>query len=184
MESYLWMSGSTTVFLHLLNHFFSKMKHLALFFIVLLCACNTGNNNQAKMQPDSASAKPAAVYKPGLGEFMSGIQVHHAKLWFAGINQNWKLADFEMHEIGESMDNIRQFNTDRPEVKSLTMIDAPLDSVNVAIQKKDLNSFKKSFNILTNTCNTCHRATDHGFNVVKMPDSPPFSNQDFSPQTK
>ena len=35
---------------------------------------------------------------PGFEEFMSNIQAHHAKLWFAGQNHNWKLADFEIHE--------------------------------------------------------------------------------------
>jgi len=155
------------------------MKLLRSIVIIALIACNgTSTNNQMKSQPQAA----APLYKPGLGEFMSGIQVHHAKLWFAGINENWKLADFEMHEIGEALDNIRRLNTDRPETNSLGMIDAPLDSVNVAIQKQDVNSFKKSFNILTTTCNTCHRTTDHGFNVVKIPDAPPFSNQDFTPQ--
>jgi len=50
-------------------------------------------------------------YKPGFGEFMGGIQVHHEKLWFAGTNQNWKLAGFEIHEIKESMDDIRKYCT-------------------------------------------------------------------------
>ena len=157
------------------------MKTLHLLLCVSLIACSgNANNNEMRAQPYIPGGG-SPVYKPGLGEFMSSIQVHHAKLWFAGINQNWKLADFEMHEIGEALDDIRQFNTDRPETKSLAMIDAPLDSVNVAIQKQDILAFKRNFNILTNTCNTCHSATDHGFNVVKVPDAPPFSNQDFKP---
>ncbi|MBS1636979.1 MAG: hypothetical protein JST26_13765 [Bacteroidetes bacterium] len=39
--------------------------------------------------------------------------------------------------------------------------------------------FKNHFETLTNTCNNCHRATSHGFNVIKIPNSPPFSNQEF-----
>ena len=37
---------------------------------------------------------------------MSGIQVHHEKLWFAGTAKNWRLADFEIHEIMEAVDDI------------------------------------------------------------------------------
>lgn len=38
---------------------------------------------------------------------MSGIQVHHAKLWFAGEAGNWGLSDFETKEIRETIDDIR-----------------------------------------------------------------------------
>ncbi|WP_092723967.1 hypothetical protein [Hydrobacter penzbergensis] len=120
------------------------------------------------------------TYKPGFGEFMSGIQVHHNKLWFAGVNQNWKLADFEINEIKESMDNIKMYCTDRPETKFIGMIDSSLQSVSNAIQQKNSLQFKNSFHILTTTCNTCHQATGHAFNVITIPSAPPFSNQDFS----
>jgi hypothetical protein len=66
---------------------------------------------------------------------MSGIQVHHAKLWFAGDARNWKLAEF-----------------------------------------------KSAFILLTNTCNNCHRATKHEFNVIRVPQTPPFTNQVFEKQ--
>ena len=35
-------------------------------------------------------------YVPGLGELMAGQQVRHAKLWFAGENENWRLAAYEV----------------------------------------------------------------------------------------
>lgn len=157
------------------------MKLLSLIiitFIFISCNESTGTKN-LKLQIDSLNQKLSNNYSPGLGEFMSGIQVHHAKLWFAGTNGNWKLADFEIHEIMEAVEDIQKFNTDRPEVKSIGMITTPLDSVNIAIVKKDPTAFKSAFNLLTNSCNSCHKATDHGYNVIKMPDSPPYSNQEF-----
>jgi hypothetical protein len=149
--------------------------------LLLLLSCNEKSNNNQQLQArvDSLEKKLANTYKPGLGEFMSGIQVHHAKLWFAGQNENWQLADFELHEIMEALDDIKSFNTDRPEIKSLQMIYTPLDSLNKSVQQRDLSSFRSNFILLTTTCNNCHRDTDHGFNVVKIPDAPPFSNQDF-----
>ena len=47
------------------------------------------------------------------------------------------------------------------------------------IAQKNISAFKSGFTILTNSCNTCHKATQHEFNVIKIPDSPPFSNQEF-----
>jgi hypothetical protein len=146
-----------------------------------LLACNnqTGDKKFPQTKVDSLQQKPGNTYKPGFGEFMSSVQIHHAKLWFAGQNQNWKLADFEINEIKESLDGIKEYCTDRPETKSIGMIDPAIDSISIAIQQKNISQFKGSYILLTNTCNSCHRATDHEFNVIKIPDSPPFSNQDF-----
>jgi hypothetical protein len=152
---------------------------LCLSLITLSCNQKSNNNQQLQARIDSLEKELANTYKPGLGEFMSGIQVHHAKLWFAGQNQNWELANFELHEIMEALDDIKTFNTDRPEIKSLTMIYPPLDSLNKSVQQKNSASFKSNFVLLTTTCNNCHRDTDHGFNVIKIPDTPPFSNQEF-----
>ncbi|MES1214312.1 MAG: hypothetical protein ABUT20_02250 [Bacteroidota bacterium] len=160
-------------------------KSLTAFVIILvvMTACNQPVNNNAVLQKqiDSLQQKLAETYKPGLGEFMSGIQMHHAKLWFAGINQNWKLADFEIHEIGEALEDIQRFNSDRSEVKLIGMLTPAIDSVNTAIQQKDTFQFRKNFITLTNTCNTCHKATEHEFNVVIVPKTLPVVNQDFSP---
>jgi len=149
--------------------------------LCILVACNPQNNQASQMQSkiDSLQEQLDKTYKPGLGEFMTGIQLHHAKLWFAGQDQNWPLADFEIHEIQESLDDIDLFCKDRPEVKSIGMLKPAIDGVTNAIQQENLQLFKNSFSALTTTCNNCHKATDHGFNVVIVPTSPPVSNQDF-----
>lgn len=147
----------------------------------LLLACNqrTDNTEVLRDHIDSLENKLADTYKPGFGEFMSNIQIHHAKLWFAGKNQNWELADFEVHEITETMESIQKYQTERKESQMVGMIYPALDSVKIAIKQKNPELFKNSYILLTNTCNKCHRATDFEFNVVKIPQTPPFSNQDF-----
>jgi hypothetical protein len=149
--------------------------------LVGLIACNqaTTNNQMLQNRIDNLEKKLTDMYKPGLGEFMSGIQVHHAKLWFAGQNQNWLLADFEINEIKENLLAIENYCTDRPEIQSIKMIYPPIDSLDRAIQSENLNQFKSSYQTLTNACNNCHQLTSHAFNVITIPESPPFSNQDF-----
>lgn len=166
------------------------MKYAVLFltvFLLGLFACNQPSTDNQMLQAriDSLEKKLPDTYKPGFGEFMSGIQVHHAKLWFAGLHQNWQLADFEINEIQESITAIQKYCTNRPETKSITMIDQPLDSITNAIKQKDLVKFRSSYVLLTNTCNSCHQATNHAFNVITIPENPPFSNQKFNvPETK
>src|SRR5450631_828556 len=139
--------------------------------IVFLVACNQKEDPVARMekQIDSLSKHIESNYSPGLGEFMVSIQLHHSKLWFAGKNGNWELANFELGEIQESLDDINRYNKDRPEIKELPMIDSPLDSLKSAVIKKDLEAFKRSYILLTNTCNNCHQVTKHGFNKIKIP---------------
>lgn len=164
----------------------SKIKFKGYLFtlvVLVLVSCNRQSKEvrQKQSKIDSLQKQLAETYKPGLGDFMLGIQLHHAKLWFAGQNQNWPLADFEIHEILESLDDIHKFCNDRAEVKALGMINPPLDSVTNAVQQKNVQLFKNSFILLTNTCNSCHQATAHGFNVVTIPTNLPVVNQNFSP---
>jgi hypothetical protein len=162
------------------------MKYLTIFSIIFLTgllSCHHPATNDRVLQNriDSLEKELANTYKPGFGEFMSEIQVHHSKLWFAGQNQNWKLADFEMKEMEETVSAIRKYCTDRPETKDMTMIVQSMDSLSKAIQRGSPAQFKSSYLLLTKGCNNCHQATNHGFNVIIIPDSPPFSNQDFKP---
>jgi hypothetical protein len=158
------------------------MKNIFLIFITFgMLACNQRTDHTQILQNriDSLEQKLAETYKPGFGEFMSGIQAHHSKLWFAGQNENWKLADFEIHEIMEAIEDIQKYQSKRKESLIIRMINPAIDSVNNAIEQKNPVLFKSSYILLTNTCNNCHHAAEFEFNVVKIPDSQPFSNQDF-----
>src|ERR1700722_1146881 len=93
--------------------------------------------NKLNTQNDSLK-KLVALSKPGLGELMLDIQVHHNKLWFAGREENWPLAQFEHDEIMEILKQAEAIENDRPEVKLFKpMIYAQLDSLQKAIKSKD-----------------------------------------------
>jgi hypothetical protein len=161
------------------------MKNILIFLITFSCiSCDHSSSDTKALQQkvDSLQIAIKDIYKPGLGEFMSQIQVHHAKLWFAGKEENWDLADFEIGEIQEALDDIPKYCSDRPEVKSIGMITAPINNIANAIKAKDENKFVADFKVLTATCNSCHHETNHGFNLIKIPDVPPVSNQIFKAQ--
>jgi len=161
---------------------FQMLKLLSLLLIAIVfssCSDNSQQLSELQTKVSQLQKKVNESYKPGFGEFMSNIQVHHAKLWFAGINQNWELADFEIHEIQESLEDLQKYQSDREESKMLTIINPPLDSLKTAIEMKNPAQFISRFTELTNTCNYCHQAAKFEFNKVKIPDSPPFSNQEF-----
>lgn len=160
------------------------MKYLMILIVLFAFVCcrqEKSNSKELQAQIGDLQHKLDNAYKPGFGEFMSSVQVHHNKLWFAGTNNNWKLADFEINEIKESLDDIKTYCTNRPETKSIGMIEQPLQGVSDAIRQKDLTEFKNSYITLTSACNSCHRATQHEFNIITVPTTPPYSNQSFKP---
>ena len=152
---------------------------IVLTFILYSCSQPDEKTQFLENRIDSLESRLADTYKPGFGEFMSSIQVHHNKLWFAGQNDNWNLADFEVTEIKETLEAIEMYQTEREESKKIGILKPTLDSVDAAIQKKNAAMFRRSYVLLTTTCNSCHRSVNFEFNVVKIPDNPPFSNQDF-----
>jgi len=156
---------------------------LTIVLLIIFISCKQKDNSilEMKLKIDSLENKLNEIYKPGLGEFMTGIQMHHAKLWFAGQNKNWPLADFEIHEILEAVDDIKKYCNDREETKTIGIIENPIKNLTDAIKQKDITLFKNNFILLTSSCNSCHKSTMHDFNVVTIPVSLPVVNQDFKP---
>ncbi len=158
------------------------MKYILAFIIfifILSCKDKSGQTGKLRIKIDSLENIIENSYKPGFGEFMSSVQTHHAKLWFAGKNKNWQLADFEIHEIIEALNNIKKYQSSRKESKSIDMIIPAIDSMKEAIKNKNQQFFNHSYMSLTNACNKCHALTNFEFNIVKVPEKQTFSNQDF-----
>lgn len=154
------------------------MKYLfTLSFLSILISC-TPNKQDTKEQ--IISPETSSVYQPGFGDFMHSIQNHHNKLWFAGINENWDLAEFEIHELEELFEDIRTFHTNREETKMLPIIEPSLEQIDKAIEHRNTEAFKKAYTAFTNACNQCHRATQHEYIKIIIPLHPTFSNQDFT----
>ncbi len=162
------------------------MKYLFVVLITVfsLSACQqSGGREQAlQHQIDSLQLQVENSYKPGFGDLMGSVQIHHNKLWFAGTNENWPLAEFAMHEIEEIFEDMRVYHPDRAETQVLPMIDPALAAMHTAIDGQNSELFKEGYLTLSNTCNTCHAATNFEFIKIVVPTTPAFSNQDFNPE--
>lgn len=152
------------------------------FLAILVMGCRDRLRDTAALQSrvDSLQQLIRQVYVPGYGELMLNIQIHHAKLWYAGSKGNWELALYNESLIRSAFKKIRLYHPTDPNTAATTMIDGPLDSIATAISLKSPAAFRKSFDLLTVTCNNCHTVTNHAFNVITIPRTEPFGNQDFS----
>jgi len=149
--------------------------------IMTIYSCQKSDtfSNRALSKQIQKLQKQVDMLKPGFGDIMLGVQEHHAKLWFAGTNQNWELADFELHEIEENVEKIENLYPNDDRTKDLSTLDPALDSLDLAIQAKRVAKFRKSFSFLTQRCNDCHQKNGYEFNVITIPDRPPVPNQKF-----
>lgn len=119
-----------------------NLVFIFLFFLVVACNQSTENSSRSQAEIDSLHQQLYETYPPGMGEFMSGIQIHHTKLWFAVTSNNWGLVDFEIKEIQEAIENIRKFNLNRPEINSIGIIIPAIDSVSYAIRQQNAQSLE------------------------------------------
>jgi hypothetical protein len=126
----------------------------------------------------------SATYRPGLGDLMTmTVQPRHIKLAFAGREKNWAYADYELHELQEAFDRaVRAW----PQWRSLPIADMmtsvtkePMTALSQAIKASDANKFLVAYKQLTDACNTCHQAADRGVIEIQVPETSPFSDQDF-----
>ncbi|MDD4915476.1 MAG: hypothetical protein PHW13_10645 [Methylococcales bacterium] len=126
------------------------------------------------------------AYVPGIGEIMGQqIAMRHIKLWYAGMAQNWALAEYEIKELEEGFDEVGERHptleriTERVPVLIAGNIQKPLEDLERAVNAHDLTQFAQDYQALTKGCNTCHRAAGFKMNRIKQPDFNPYSNQDF-----
>jgi hypothetical protein len=136
----------------------------------------------------SCRQEPATpAFTPGLGEIMTLTQMRHAKLWLAGEAANWPLAAYELDELHEGMQDAATFHPTHKDaplpIPALIdkMMTDPLLQLEKAISARDQNGFTQAFDTLTEACNSCHRATNFGFNIVTRPNANPYANQVFGP---
>jgi hypothetical protein len=133
-----------------------------------------------------ADAQPAKEpFEPGLGEFMTATQLRHAKLWFAGKNNNWDLAAYEIDEIKEGFEDAAKLHPtfDGVPVAEMikTIIDPRIERLEKVVEAKSGPQFVAAFDELTNGCNSCHAGANKPFIRIQRPSEPPLTNQNFAP---
>jgi heme exporter protein D len=131
-----------------------------------------------RAQADLATAKDLA---PGLGEYMTTIQLHAAKLWFAVKASNWELAEYELDELKETMEAAKALNAEKNGIKISGVLDSVLQTqvaqLADTIKRKSPAEFQKSYDETLTACNGCHTEAGYKFIHIVRPSAPPVTNQ-------
>jgi hypothetical protein len=131
-----------------------------------------------RAQAELATAKASA---PGLGEYMTTIQLHAGKLWFAARASNWELAEYELDELKETMEAAMSLNVEKKGVKISGVLDSVVQTqvaqLAESIKRKRPAEFQKSYDETLSACNGCHTEAGYKFIHIIRPTAPPVTNQ-------
>jgi hypothetical protein len=116
---------------------------------------------------------------------MSFMSRYTQKLYFAGEAENWELADLYSHEVEEIGEVLAEqgyeyHGIDVGELVSQMML-PQIEKVEDAIDAQDPRLFAENYQILIDSCNSCHIASEYEIIKVAIPEVNPYA-QDFSVQ--
>ena len=123
-------------------------------------------------------------YRPSLADLMSTtVQPRHIKLAFAGREQNWVFAAYELKQLSDAFDKLSvqwpQWRQQRIVELVETIVRDPLFEMDNAIKDKNEDEFAESYTHLTEACNACHQAALMTPIVIQDPKESMFPDQDF-----
>jgi hypothetical protein len=126
-----------------------------------------------------------AQYLPSISDMMiATIQPRHRRLWQAAQQKNWAFAAYELGNLKGAFKRLGQAHPSEHDMSVPDMItsvtDQPFTELASAIQSKDDAGFDKAFGDLTDGCNSCHQALNHGVVVIRVPREASTSDQDFT----
>jgi len=138
--------------------------------------------------PEAVPSPQTTEYLPSISDMMIGtIQPRHRRLWQAAQNKNWEFAAYELGNLHGAFQRLGQAHPTEHALSFPDMIasvtEQPFKELESAIQSKDSVGFAKAYADLTDGCNACHQALNHGVVAIRVPDGPSASDQDFSSAT-
>ncbi|WP_462137286.1 hypothetical protein [Candidatus Mycalebacterium sp.] len=101
---------------------------------------------------------------------MTALQYFLHKAGLALNESNFQLADFYLHEIEETLEEVEKVKSydGHPVGKmSAAMLGEVFRSLEEAVEKEDRRVAKKAYGKMVEACNSCHLATEHGFIKIR-----------------
>jgi hypothetical protein len=129
----------------------------------------------------SLAAGPEAVPSPQVNEYLPSIsdlmiatiQPRHERLWRAAQDGNWDFAAYELGNLHGAFGRLGRAHPTEHDIPFPDMISSvteqPFKELNSAIRSKDSPAFDKAYADLTDACNSCHQALNHGVVEIRVP---------------
>jgi hypothetical protein len=136
---------------------------------------------QAHEAPDAHAEED----EPELAAYMTSMQQYSHKLMLSVQARNAPAAGFYLHELEELSETIvAEVETyEGYEIAALTssMLMPQLENLDAALDGGDWSRVDTQIEAVTQSCNQCHEATDHGFIRIQSENLTNPYNQTFEP---
>jgi hypothetical protein len=124
--------------------------------------------------PEGVPSPQATGYLPSISDLMiATIQPRHERLWRAERDGNWEFAAYELGNLHGAFNRLGHAHPTEHDISFPDMIasvtEQPFKELNSAIQSKDATAFTKAYAGLTDACNSCHQALNHGVVEIRVP---------------
>lgn len=142
---------------------------LALLFLLASCG-NQHNNPQGEWINGTDDEKIKTVEKQFRGFDMAMVETgyRYQELYWAGQDQNWEYASYQLEKIKIAIENGLQRRPKRAGSAEHFLAEI-LPQMQQVVDAKDSSAFNDNFPILTSSCNSCHLAEEVSFFTVKIP---------------
>ena len=138
-----------------------------------ILAAGVATSRSVAAGPEVASPH-ASEYLPSISDLMlATIQPRHERVWWAGRDGNWEFAAYELGNLQGAFKRLGHAHPVTNDISFPEMIAAvteqPFKELGSAIQSKDGDAFAKAYANLTEACNSCHQALNHGVVKIAVP---------------
>jgi hypothetical protein len=123
---------------------------------------------------EAAPSSQASQYLPSISDLMiATIPPRHERLWRAAQDANWEFAAYQLGNLHGAFERLGRAHPTTHGISFPDMIGSvtgqPFKELNSAIQSKDGAAFSKAYADLTDACNSCHQALNHGVIKIRVP---------------
>jgi hypothetical protein len=152
---------------------------------VIIGAIALATVHSAAAGPEATPSPAATQYLPSISDLMiATIQPRHRRLWQAVQSKNWDFAAYELGNLHGAFRRVGEAHPTEQDISFPTMVasvtDQPFKELDSAIKAKDDTAFAKAYADLTDGCNACHQALNHGVVAIRVPSDKSASDQDFT----
>ena len=147
--------------------------------VALVAGCSTTETEEKTETVTGTNSKGAKITIDQLADIQPGTAVQMKEvgdrlwvLYYAGIDGNWELAEYQIHEAESA---ISKLDITRPKRQELfkAFIDEDVEPLHEAVDSKDADGFKATFDEVVKSCNACHKKEKKAFIKWKVPSERP-----------
>jgi hypothetical protein len=149
---------------------------IAITAVTLIAVLSIGIATSRSMAagPEATPPPHATEYLPSISDLMiATIQPRHERLWQTEQDDNWEFTAYELGNLHGAFKRLGSAHPVEHDISFPEMItsvtEQPFKELSGAIQAKDHTAFAKAYADLTDACNSCHQALNHGAVEIRVP---------------